>query len=100
MPPRLTRDDVAAVARLARLVVTDEELDAYTLQLASVLEHAQDIEDLEIDDVPPTAHPYEMVNVLRPDKVVPGVDRDEVLSQAPAAQDGRFRVPAILSEEP
>jgi aspartyl-tRNA(Asn)/glutamyl-tRNA(Gln) amidotransferase subunit C len=96
----LTRDDVAAVARLARLVVTDEELDAYTLQLASVLEHAQDIEDLEIDDVPPTAHPYEIVNVLRPDKVVPGVDRDEVLRQAPAAQDGRFRVPAILSEEP
>ena len=100
MAPHLTRDDVAAVARLARLELTDDELEAFTGQLASVLEHAQDIEGLDIDDVEPTAHPYELVNVLRPDEVRPTVDRDEVLSQAPAADDGRFRVPAILGEEP
>ena len=69
MGDRLTRDDVANVARLARLTVTDAELDEYTEQLASILEHAQDIEALEIDDVEPTAHPYELVNVLRADEV-------------------------------
>lgn len=98
MAPHLTRDDVAAVARLARLELTDEELDDYTAQLASILDHAQDIEALDIDDVPPTAHPYELVNVLRADEVRPGVDRDEVLAQAPDAFEGRFRVPPILGE--
>ena len=98
MTSKITRDDVAAVARLARLVVTDEELDEYTSQLASILEHAADIEALEIDDVEPTAHPYELVNVLRADEVRPSLDRDEVLGQAPAAEGGRFRVPAILEE--
>jgi aspartyl-tRNA(Asn)/glutamyl-tRNA(Gln) amidotransferase subunit C len=98
MAPHLTRDDVAAVARLARLELDDDELDAFTGQLASILEHAEDIEALDIDDVPATAHPYELVNVLRPDEVRPTVDRDEVLAQAPDAADGRFRVPAILGE--
>ena len=98
MSDRLTRDDVANVARLARLTVTDAELDEYTEQLASILEHAQDIEALEIDDVEPTAHPYELVNVLRADEVRPSLDRDEVLSQAPAAEHGRFKVPPILGE--
>lgn len=98
--PQLTRDEVAAVAKLARLDLSDEELDAYTGQLASILAHAEDIEALEIDDVEPTSHPFELVNVLRPDEIRPGVDRDEVLSQAPAAENGRFRVPAILGDEP
>ena len=78
----------------------DAELDAFTGQLASILEHAEDVEALDIDDVPPTAHPYELVNVLRPTRCGHGVDRDEVLAQAPAAEDGRFRVPAILGEDP
>jgi aspartyl-tRNA(Asn)/glutamyl-tRNA(Gln) amidotransferase subunit C len=98
--PRLSREQVADVAALARLVVTDDELDTYTDQLASILEHAGDIEALEIDDVPPTAHPYELVNVLRADVVRPSLDRDEVLGQAPDAADDRFRVPPILGEEP
>jgi aspartyl-tRNA(Asn)/glutamyl-tRNA(Gln) amidotransferase subunit C len=100
MAAHLTRLDVAAVAKLARLQLTDEELDAFTGQLASVLEHAQDIEALEIDDVEPTAHPYELVNVLRPDEVRPSLDRDEVLAQAPATKDSRFLVPPILGDEP
>lgn len=100
MGERLTRDEVAAVARLARLALTDAELDEYTGQLASILEHAADIEALEIDDVEPTAHPYELVNVLRPDEVRPGLDRAEVLAMAPATEDARFRVPPILGEEP
>jgi aspartyl-tRNA(Asn)/glutamyl-tRNA(Gln) amidotransferase subunit C len=100
VPERLTRDDVAHVARLARLQLTDEELDLFTGQLAAVLEHAQDVEALDVAGVPPTAHPYELVNVLRPDEIRPSLDRDEVLAAAPSVEDGRFRIPPILGEEP
>jgi aspartyl-tRNA(Asn)/glutamyl-tRNA(Gln) amidotransferase subunit C len=96
----LSRDDVAKVARLARLTLTDDELDTFTGQLAAVLDHAADIEALAIDDVVPTAHPLPLVNVLRDDVVGPCLDRDEVLAQGPLVEDGRFRVPAILGEEP
>ena len=100
MSARLTRDDVAHVARLARLSLTDDELDVYTDQLAKVLDHADDVAALDLADVPPTAHPLELANVLRPDVVTPCLDRDEVLVEAPAVEDHRFRVPAILGEEP
>jgi aspartyl-tRNA(Asn)/glutamyl-tRNA(Gln) amidotransferase subunit C len=100
MAERITRDDVAHVARLARLRLTDEELDLFTGQLAKVLDHARDVEALDVGDLPPTAHPYPLRNVLRPDVVEPCLDRDEVLGQAPAVEDGRFKVPPILGEEP
>ena len=100
MSDRLTRDDVAKVADLARLLLTDAELDRCTEQLGAILDHADDIASLDLDDVPPTAHPLPLVNVLRADVVTSCVDRDEVLAQAPAVEDGRFRVPAILGEEP
>jgi|SRR6478736_2021498 aspartyl-tRNA(Asn)/glutamyl-tRNA(Gln) amidotransferase subunit C len=100
MSDRLTRDDVAKVALLARLELTDAELDTYTEQLGAVLDHAADVAALDLADVPPTAHPLPLVNVLRPDAVVACLDRDEVLGQAPAVEDRRFRVPAILGEEP
>jgi aspartyl-tRNA(Asn)/glutamyl-tRNA(Gln) amidotransferase subunit C len=100
MPERLTRDAVAHVAELAHLALTDAELDRYTDQLAAVLDHAADVEALDVGDVAPTAHPYSLVNVWRDDVVGPTLDRDEVLGQAPDAIDGRFSVPAILGEEP
>ena len=96
----ISRDDVAHVARLARLELTDDELELFTSQLAAVLDHAADVEALDVADVAPTAHPYPLRNVTRPDEVRPGVDRDEVLAQAPAAEGGRFKVPPILGEEP
>jgi aspartyl-tRNA(Asn)/glutamyl-tRNA(Gln) amidotransferase subunit C len=96
MPDRLTRSDVEHVARLARLALTDDELERFTEQLAVILEHAADVAALDLADVEPTAHPFPLVNVLRPDEPRPGVDRDEVLAQAPAAEDGRFRVPRIM----
>ena len=99
MSPRLTRDEVAHVARLARLRLDDAELDEFTEQLANVLAHAEDIERLDADDVAPTAHPLPLHNVFRADVVRPSVDRDEVLAAAPAAEDGQFRVPQILGEE-
>ena len=98
--PEITRDDVAHVARLARLALTDEELDLFTGQLAAVLDHARDVESLDVGDVPPTAHPLPLKNVLRPDVPVPSLDRDEVLAAAPSVEDSRFAVPPILGEEP
>ena len=96
----ISRDDVAHVARLARLELTSDELELFTAQLAAVLEHAADVEALDVGDVEPTMHPYPLRNVVRVDTVRPGVERDEVLAQAPAAEDGRFKVPAILGDEP
>ena len=100
MAERITRADVAHVARLARLDVTDDELDRFTEQLGAVLEHAADVEALDTAGVEPTAHPLPLENVLRDDVVRPSLDRDEVLGQAPAAEEGRFRVPRILGEAP
>jgi aspartyl-tRNA(Asn)/glutamyl-tRNA(Gln) amidotransferase subunit C len=96
----ISRDEVAHVARLARLDIAEDELDRFAEQLGAVLEHAADVAALDTADVPPTAHPFPLSNVLRDDLVRPSLDRDEVLAMAPAAEDGRFRVPRILGEAP
>ena len=98
--PRIGREETAHVARLARIALSDEELEAFAGQLAAVLEHAAAVSALDTEGVPPTAHPLPLRNVLRPDEVRPCLERDEVLAQAPAAAEGRFRVPRILSESP
>jgi aspartyl-tRNA(Asn)/glutamyl-tRNA(Gln) amidotransferase subunit C len=95
-PAALTRADVEHVARLARLALTDDEVARLTGELAAVLDHARDVAALDLDGVPPTAHPLPLRNVLRADSVRPGLDRDEVLAAAPATEAGRFRVPRIL----
>ena len=100
MAPRITTADVAHVARLARLELTDEELERFTEQLGAVLDHARDVETLDTAGVPPTAHPVPLQNVLRDDVVTPCLDRDEVLAQAPSVEEDRFRVPRILGEAP
>jgi len=96
----LTRADVEHVARLARLALTDAELDALTPELAKILEYAAQVSALDTEGVPPTAHPLPLVNVFRPDEVQPCLPRDVVLAAAPATEDGRFRVPRILGEAP
>lgn len=68
----------------------------YTAQLADILEHAARVEALDTDGVAPTAHPIPLANVLREDQAAPSLDRDAVLSQAPDAENGYFRVPRIL----
>jgi aspartyl-tRNA(Asn)/glutamyl-tRNA(Gln) amidotransferase subunit C len=100
MSERISRADVVHVARLARLELDDDEIDLFTGQLGDILAHAADIEALDVGDIAPTAHPLPLVNVMRADVVTPSVDRDEVLAQAPAPEDGRFRVPPVLGEEP
>jgi aspartyl-tRNA(Asn)/glutamyl-tRNA(Gln) amidotransferase subunit C len=97
--PSISRDDVLHVAKLARLELTEDELELFTPQLAAVLDHAADVEALDVADVPPTAHPYPLRNVFRDDEIRPSIDRDEVLGQAPAVEDRRFKVPPILGEE-
>jgi aspartyl-tRNA(Asn)/glutamyl-tRNA(Gln) amidotransferase subunit C len=96
VPGALTRADVEHVAQLARLALTDDEIERLTVELGAVLEHAADVAALDLADVPPTAHPLPLRNVLRDDAVRPTLDRDEVLAAAPATEDGRFRVPRIL----
>ena len=100
MAERISRDDVVHVAHLARLTLTDGEIDLFTEQLGAVLEHAQDVAALQTDGVPATAHPLPIDNVLRDDEPAPSLSRDEVLAEAPAAESGRFRVPRILGEAP
>ncbi len=96
----LTRADVAHVARLARLHLTESELDLFTGQLAQVLDHAADMRSLDLAGVEPTAHPFGLVNVVRDDVVRPSLDHDVVLAMAPDAQDGRFAVPRIMGDAP
>ena len=99
MPERITRRDVEHVARLARLELSDDEIELFTEQLGVILEHAAKVSALDTADVAPTAHPVPLTNVLRADEPRPCLDRDEVLAQAPAAEDGRFRVPRILEDQ-
>lgn len=93
---QIERHEVEHVARLARLSLTADEVNALASQLTVILEHAAQVSALDTTGVEPTAHPFHLVNVLRPDVPRPGIDRDEVLRAAPSAEDGRFRVPRIL----
>ncbi len=93
---RITAADVVKVAKLARLDITPENLERTTAQLAGMLEHFADIDALDLDGVEPMTQPYPLQNVFREDVVLPSLDRAEVLAAAPAAEDGRFRVPPIM----
>ncbi|MEO9180288.1 MAG: Asp-tRNA(Asn)/Glu-tRNA(Gln) amidotransferase subunit GatC [Acidimicrobiales bacterium] len=100
MSEPLRREDVAHVAKLARLILSDEELDRFTVQLSQVLEHANDMNALDLANLVATAHPFGLVNVVRDDVIRPSLNHDVVISMAPDAQDGRFAVPRILGEAP
>jgi aspartyl/glutamyl-tRNA(Asn/Gln) amidotransferase C subunit len=93
---RISVETVAKVARLARLDLTEQEIERTTSQLDGMLEHFADIDTLQLDDVIPMTQPYPLENVLRDDVIVAGLDRDEVLAVAPDVEDGRFRVPPII----
>lgn len=94
----ITREDVAHLARLARLAVTDDELDVFSGQLDAILDTVGRVSAIH-DDVPPTSHVAPLANVMRADEPIPSLDRQVVLAGAPAADEGRFRVPRILGEE-
>jgi aspartyl-tRNA(Asn)/glutamyl-tRNA(Gln) amidotransferase subunit C len=96
VPERITRDAVVHVAKLARLELSEAEIERMTAQLGDMLDHFADIDELRLDDVVPMTQPYPLTNVMRDDAVQPGLERDEVLAVAPDAVDGRFRVPPII----
>jgi aspartyl-tRNA(Asn)/glutamyl-tRNA(Gln) amidotransferase subunit C len=95
----IDRETVAHLARLARLAIPEADLDAYAAQLDVILASVARVSDVAAADVPPTSHPMPLVNVFRDDLNRPGLTPDEALAMAPAAEDGRFRVPRILDEE-
>jgi aspartyl-tRNA(Asn)/glutamyl-tRNA(Gln) amidotransferase subunit C len=97
--PTISRDEVAHLARLARLAVTDAELDTFAGQLDVILESVASVSEVAADEIPPTSHSVPLTNVFRDDEVRPGLTQQQALSGAPAAEDGRFRVPRILGEE-
>jgi aspartyl-tRNA(Asn)/glutamyl-tRNA(Gln) amidotransferase subunit C len=99
----LTRQEVAHLARLSRLALSDEELDHLAPQLDVILTSVARVAEAgtpeEMALVPPTSHAVPMTNVFRKDEVRPSLPRAEILAAAPSSQDGRFRVPRILEEE-
>ena len=98
--PEISRDEVAHLARLARLALPDDELDRLAGQLDVILGAVAQISEVtDAADVPPTSHAVPLENVTRPDVVRPSLTPAQALSGAPAAEDGRFRVPQILSED-
>lgn len=95
---QISRDDVAHLARLARLALTDSELDSFSGQLDAILEHVSRVQAVDVTGVKPTGNPLTDVNVTRPDVVVPCLTQEQALAEAPHAVDGRFAVPQILGE--
>ena len=95
----ITRDDVSHLARLARLSLTEDELDHYAGQLGVILDAVATVSQAVDDSIPPMTHAVPVTNVTRPDVARPGLSVDEALSGAPSSEDGRFRVPRILDEE-
>lgn len=95
----ISRDEVAHLARLARLAVTEQELETFAEQLDVILQAVARVREVAAADIPPTSHAVPLTNVLRPDEVVPGLSADEALAAAPDQAEQRFRVPRILDEE-
>jgi aspartyl-tRNA(Asn)/glutamyl-tRNA(Gln) amidotransferase subunit C len=95
----LSRADVARLAALARIDMTDDDLDRLSGQIAAIVDAVAEVAEVASEDVPATSHPIPMANIHRPDEVRPSLSQSEALSGAPEAEEGRFRVPQILGEE-
>lgn len=95
----IQREQVLHVARLARLRLSDAEVEAMAGELSGILDHVGRIGELELDDVPPTSHVVDLENVLRPDEPRPSWPREVVLEQAPDPAEGAFRVPSPRAED-
>lgn len=94
----IDRAAVDHVARLARLDLTDDERERMRVELGHILEHAEKIQALDLDGVPPTSHSVSIRNAMRPDEVRPSLPPEEVLRNAPEVEDGRIKVPRIIED--
>ncbi len=97
--PDITREEVAHLADLARIDLSDAELDHLAPQLAVILDSIKSISEVAADDIPPTSHPMPLTNVFREDVERPGLSAEEALAMAPQVEEQRFAVPRILGEE-
>ncbi|MFC4535557.1 Asp-tRNA(Asn)/Glu-tRNA(Gln) amidotransferase subunit GatC [Sphaerisporangium dianthi] len=95
----ITRDEVAHLARLSRLALSDDELDHYATQLDDIIGAVARVAEVATEDIPPSSHALPLTNVYRPDEVRLCLTPEEALAAAPAVEDDRFRVPRILGEE-
>jgi aspartyl-tRNA(Asn)/glutamyl-tRNA(Gln) amidotransferase subunit C len=96
----ITRDEVAHLARLSRLALSDEELDHLAPQLGQMITAVAQVQEVSAEGIPPTSHAIGLTNVFRDDEPAPCLTEEEALSQAPAVEQQRFKVPRILVEEP
>ena len=94
----LSREDVKKVSLLARLQLSDDELDQMTDQLGQIVEYVEQLSELDTDDIEPMAHAVEVSNVFAEDVVRPSFDRDQMLAGAPKKDEECYRVPAVLGE--
>jgi aspartyl-tRNA(Asn)/glutamyl-tRNA(Gln) amidotransferase subunit C len=92
----LDREQVEHIADLARLALSDEEITTYQAQLSAILEHFEHLQELETEEIPPTATALPLRSVMRTDEVERPLERRKLLENAPEAEDGCFRVPAVL----
>ncbi len=95
----ITRDEVAHLARLSRLALSEQELENFAGQLDVIITAVARVQEVAADGIPPMTHAVPVVNVFRDDVVVPPIGARAALSQAPAAEQDRFRVPRILVED-
>ena len=93
---KISRRDVEHVALLARLQLTEEEIELYTKHLSAVIEYADKLQTVDTENVKPTAHAVPLQNVFREDVVEPSMDRDALLRNAPDSENGFFKVPKIV----
>jgi aspartyl-tRNA(Asn)/glutamyl-tRNA(Gln) amidotransferase subunit C len=94
----ISKEQVQHVAHLARLSLTEKEVEQFTTQLNDILLFAEKLNELDTDHVEPTTHVLPLANVLREDEVRPSIPRDKALANAPEKRDGMFRVPAVFEE--
>ncbi len=92
----LTREEVLHIARLARVGLTDAEVEKFQAQLSDILDHFDVLRQVDTEGVPPTDHILDLVNVEREDEVAPSYPAETILQNAPASEDGFFRVKAVL----
>lgn len=92
----VTRKEVEHIAELARLELTDSELEEYTAQLNKILEYVEKLNQLNTENVKPLSHPIDSENVFREDVVKPSIDREEALKNAPSKDDEFFKVPKVI----
>ncbi len=92
----LSREEVLHIAHLARLELTDEEIEQYQWQLSAILDYFERLKEVDTEGIPPTASVLPPRTVLREDEPRKGLSREELLANAPDVEDGQFRVPPVL----